>query len=285
MKHSSISIVTISFNQGRFIEECLSSVANQGAENVQHVVVDAGSKDETLEILTQPRWGHVDWKSEKDEGPADGLNNGFSRATGEILAYLNADDTLLPGTLGRVRDLFTAKPEADVIYGDGVLIDGRGEVLRRLHSDPWDLRRFAYGGVLVVQQATFFRRRAFEATGGFNTANRTCWDAELILDMALTGCGIEYVPVPLGAFRIYGDSITGSGRLNHQYEKDRRRLAEKALGRRWTKSDDYRAWFVGLDTRLRKRIPQKLANAVRNLTGSGHARRNGVTVGAIKPPC
>lgn len=266
-----MTIVTISFNQGCFIEDCLRSVAEQGVERLDHIVVDACSTDGTLDILRKPEWSRVQWTSGKDSGPADGLNKGFIAASGEIFGYLNADDMFLPGAVRRVIQHFESHPHIEVLYGDGLLVDGKGRVRRRLHSDPWETNRFAYGGVLVIQQATFFRQSAFRCAGGFNLTNRTCWDAELILDMALAGCRIEYIPVPLGAFRVHRESITGSGRLTAQYLKDRRRLAEKALGREWRWGDDWMEKFARIDTALRRRLPQR----VRMLMGNDRAPEPG----------
>lgn len=232
-----ISVVTISFNQAPYLSACLESVKNQKFGNYEHIVVDACSTDETLDILRRFENEKLSWTSEADSGPADGLNRGFSRSSGEILCYLNADDVLLPDAFSRVVDLFNRYSDADLIYGDGLEVDADGNVVRQLFSSAWGWKQFVYGGCSVVQQSTFFRRDAFMRTRGFNPANRFNWDTELLMDMALAGCKFRHVRENFGAFRVYGESLTGSRRWVNECQLERVRLAEKALGRKLTAFD------------------------------------------------
>src|SRR5262249_48909180 len=140
---------------------------------------------------------------ERDRGPADGLNKGFARAGGEILGYINADDRLAPGALEHVRAFFAAHPQVDVLCGAIRLIDQRGGAfLRKRTADPFDIRRYIAGVCMVGQQATFFRRSAFERTTGFNIANRVSWDGELLVDLALAGARFATTPRVLGEWRL-----------------------------------------------------------------------------------
>src|SRR5262249_22996952 len=149
------------------------------------------------------------WCSEQDRGPAHGLNKGFACATGEILGYLNADDIYLPGALEAVARAMSAMPDVDVVYGNGYLAGPAFRPVTRLVSDSWSLRRLAYGTCILMQPATFIRRRAYDRIRGFNEANRTCWDAELIADLALAGASVCRLPCPLAVSRIHPGSITG----------------------------------------------------------------------------
>lgn len=97
-----ISVVTVSFNQGRFIRQNIESVLNQGYTNFEHVIIDGGSTDETISILKE--YPHLNWVSEKDKGQSDGLNKGFRKATGEIIVWINSDDMLAPGALHIIDD-------------------------------------------------------------------------------------------------------------------------------------------------------------------------------------
>lgn len=224
-----ISIVTISFNQARFLEAAIGSVLDQGYPDLDYIVVDPGSTDGSRDIIAR----HADRLTailEPDAGPADGLNRGFARATGEIYGYLNADDRLLPGALAAVARHF-ARPDIDVICGNGVMIDGEGRLLRPIATSRFSLVAYGHGAMTFVQQANFFRSSVFAGVDGFNAANRTCWDAELLIDMALSGARVVNVPDRLGAFRLYGETITGSGRLAAQMKIDAARLSAKALGR------------------------------------------------------
>ncbi len=240
-----ISIVTISFNQARYLPAAIESVLGQDYANLDYIVVDPGSTDDSRKIIA----GYGDRLTailDPDKGPADGLNQGFARATGDIFGYINADDLLLPGALAAVARRF-ADPATDVICGNGTMIDGDGRMLRAMYSSRFSLPAFAHGAMTFVQQANFFRAAAFAAAGGFNIANRTCWDAELLVDLALAGGRVRNVPDRLGAFRMYCDSITGSGRFAEQTRIDLARIAEKALGRPHRPGDAlrrplYRMW-------------------------------------------
>lgn len=230
-----ISIVTISFNQARYLGEAIASVLDQGYDNLDYIVVDPGSTDGSRAII-ESYGDRLTAVFEPDKGPADGLNRGFARATGDIYGYINADDRLLPGALARVAAHF-ADPGIDVICGNGVLLDGDGTEVRRIYSSRFSLAAFAHGAMTFVQQANFFTAAAFARAKGFNAANRTCWDAELLVDLALTGSRIVNVPDQLGAFRLYAETITGSGRLAEATRRDFQRISEKALGRPPAASD------------------------------------------------
>lgn len=225
-----ISIVTLSFNQGRFLAEAIESVLGQHYPNLDYIIVDPGSTDDSRAIIARHD-GRVKTLLGPDQGPADGLNKGFAAATGDIFGYINADDLLLPGALQIVAHHFTAHPEVGAILGNGLLLDAKGSVRRPIKSSRYSLTAFGHGAMTFCQQGHFFRRSAFAAAGGFNTANRTSWDAELLIDMGLAGVRFRNVPERLGCFRLYGDTITGSGRMAEETQRDVRRLKAKALGR------------------------------------------------------
>lgn len=227
-----ISIVTISYNQAPFLEECIDSVLSQRRPGDEYIVVDPGSTDGSRDIVERLD-DRVDHRVfEPDAGPADGLNKGFTRATGDVFAYINADDRLVPGTLDFVRDYFNTHPDVDVLCGAIRIIDKEGRPsLRRRTADRFDLARYAAGICIVGQQGTFFRAKAFARAGGFNASNRITWDGELLVDMALSGARFATVPKVLGDFRIYGESITGSGLHTEKARRESRRIAEKMAGR------------------------------------------------------
>jgi glycosyltransferase involved in cell wall biosynthesis len=226
------TIVTPSYGQGVFIEEAIRSVLRQGYPNVEYVVVDGGSTDSTCEVIRKYEAWLADWRSEPDRGPAHGLNKGFERASGDIYGYLNADDVYLPGCFEAVALAMSAMPAADVIYGDGYLAGASYRPMTRHVSDRWSLRGLAYGTCILVQPATFVRRRAWERIAGFNEANRTCWDAELLADLAIAGASFHRISRALAASRIHPGSITGSGRPKREGGPDLQRIFAKVMGRR-----------------------------------------------------
>src|SRR5690606_32680838 len=124
------SIVTNAYNQGKFLRRALESVLRGGYSNLEYIVIDPGSTDETPEILREYESRHdhrLTIISERDNGPADGLNKGFERATGDWFCYLNADDFYLPGGLVQAAAAISAYPEADCLYGDGYITDAFGK--------------------------------------------------------------------------------------------------------------------------------------------------------------
>ncbi|MGI9485326.1 MAG: glycosyltransferase family 2 protein [Geminicoccaceae bacterium] len=230
-----ISMVTLSFNQGRFLESAIRSVIDQQGVDLDYIVVDPGSTDESRSTIEryQDRLSHVVY--ERDDGPADGLNRGFARASGQIYGFLNADDLLRPGALAKVAQAFEQNPNADIISGNGHILDAGGATIRRMYSDRFSLWGYLYGGAVLLQQSTFFRASAFETAGGFNVNNRTCWDGELWLDMALAGKRFLRANGFWSGFRVYGGTITSGihGNDDHRqaYDRDRRRMFLKVRGR------------------------------------------------------
>lgn len=252
-----VSIVTISFNQSAFLEECLLSVLSQQAGDVEYIVVDPGSTDGSRDILAKFRERIDKLVLDPDQGPADGLNKGFAVATGDIFGYINADDRMAPGAAGHVRRFFVSNPDVDVLCGAIRIIDRDGQAfLRGRTSDKFDLARYAAGICTIGQQATFFRRRAFERAGGFNPSNRIAWDGELLVDMALAGARFASIGNVLGDFRIYPESITGSNRHREHALREHERIAGKM-----------QSHGIALYAPLRRNLQRALykANLVRHL--------------------
>src|SRR4029077_16307933 len=130
--------VTPCLNMGAFIEDAICSVQSQGYPNFEHIIIDARSSDNTLEILK--RYPHVRWVSEKDRGQSDGLNKGFRMATGDIVGWLNADEYYLPGAFRAIAQAYKAKPQADVFYGDAISVDAQGRLMRTKPAHNFDYR-------------------------------------------------------------------------------------------------------------------------------------------------
>jgi glycosyltransferase involved in cell wall biosynthesis len=154
-----VSILTPSFNQGRFLGHCLQSVASQTYPNIEHVVCDGGSTDETLDVLRDAPGG-VRWVSEPDGGQSNALNKAFSLSNGEILGWINSDDAYFdPDAVQAVVDVFEERPEIDVVYGHAALVNASGLVLHLMWAPHFSyrlLRLFNF----VVQPTAFVRRSA-----------------------------------------------------------------------------------------------------------------------------
>src|SRR5512146_173069 len=124
-----VSIITPSYNQGRFLETTIQSVLAQDYPNLEYIIVDGGSKDESVEIIKKYQQHLTWWVSEKDKGHADALNKGFARATGEILAWLNSDDIYEPGAVSEAVAFLKEHPAVGMVYGDANLINDAGRYI------------------------------------------------------------------------------------------------------------------------------------------------------------
>jgi len=226
---NTLGIVTISFNQARFLTECIESVTVNDRHRLRYVIVDPGSTDGSRQIIEKYRKRFSAIILEPDQGPADGLNKGFAVCDADVYGYLNSDDRFRPGALNWVLDYFDAHPQTDVLLGAIAMIDekGRESPRKRTQDQPFDLRKYAIAACNVFQQGTFFRREAFQRTQGFNVKSKTAWDSELVIDMALSGSHFDYTNKVLGDFRLYPQSITGSQRLWRGYLEDREYLRRK----------------------------------------------------------
>ena len=214
-----ISIVTISYNQGPFLEAAINSVLSQAGADIEYIVVDPGSTDNSRDIIRKYESKIARIILDKDKGPADGLNKGFSLATGDIYGYLNADDILLPGALQEVTGFFNQMPEADVISAHGYIIDENGKRLykvfsNKLSSSSFVKKRYTIGYSSIVQQSTFFRKEIFIKTGGFDNSYKIMWDGALAVDFMNLQANFKTVNKFWSGFRIYSNSITGSGQHN-----------------------------------------------------------------------
>jgi len=221
------SIVTISYNQARFLEEAILSVLNQDGVDVEYIVVDPGSTDGSREIIERYRDRIARVIFEPDHGPADGLNKGFALATGDVYGYLNSDDVLLPGALDRARCWLTHRSDVDVVSAHAYVIDEKDKVVQRVFSHKFDVESYAAGCCVLIQQSTFFRAEWFKKVGGFMIGNAVAWDGELAVDMALAGAHFTVVPEFWSQFRVYPASISGSRGYAEKLRREHSRLRDK----------------------------------------------------------
>ena len=165
-----VSIITPSFNQGRFIEETIQSVLSQEYPNIEYLVIDGGSTDETLDILRKYE-DRLRWISEPDEGQSDAINKGFQLARGEVVAWLNSDDTFLPGAVSKAVNFLVTHPEVMMVYGEGYQIDEQGRVKGRFQAtEPFNLWRLIYYSDYILQQTVFMQKQVFKEVGMLDKA-------------------------------------------------------------------------------------------------------------------
>jgi glycosyltransferase involved in cell wall biosynthesis len=205
-----VSFIIPTRNQAAFIGETLDSCLAQGLEDFEIVVVDGASTDGTQAVLA----GYSDrirWVSEPDRGLADGVNKGVAMATGELIAWINSDDYYPhAGVLKRVLSFFEQDPELDLLYGDGLMVDVRGNVIRPHRSRP-------YGGihglllpskVFVMQPAVFFRKQLLLDAGGVDPSWPSAPDYELWLRLFPQARKLRYVPEYFACTRMHLEAGT-----------------------------------------------------------------------------
>lgn len=179
-----VSIVTPSFNSGKFIEECIQSVLNQDYLNVEHIIQDGGSGDNTLKILekyTTPKYkDRVKWVSKPDKGQSDGLDKAIKLAGGEVILVLNADDVLLPYACSWGVFNLKQNPAAAVVYGDEYIIDETGKIVHGFTGPRYDYEKLLCVEIVPAAQTAFIRRVYFEQVGlGADSSLETCPDYEM----------------------------------------------------------------------------------------------------------
>ena len=177
-----ISIVTACLNDGLYLEDAILSVLQQNYPNFEHVVIDGGSHDNTLDVLR--RYPHVRWISEPDGGQSDALNKGFRMATGDLVGWLNADEYYLPGALESVARTAATSPQADIFYGDCLFVDASGHLQRAKTAHAFDYRMLLYYGCFIVTATTFFRRGLVQQNRMLDTDYRVVMDFEFFVRSA-----------------------------------------------------------------------------------------------------
>jgi glycosyltransferase involved in cell wall biosynthesis len=230
------SIVTPTFNHAGFIGRTIDSVLDQRGEfGLEYHVVDAGSTDGTQAIL-QAYTGRLEWSSEADHGQADAVNKGLRRCSGDIVGWINSDDTLLPGALERIANAFREHPGAEWVHGRCRIIDENDRPIRRAIElyKHFRCQHYSYGSLLaenfVSQMTVFWRRETLEAIGLLDATLRFAFDYDLWLRLARRGDPV-YIPTPQACFRWYESSKSGAS-FRQQFAEDTR-VAERHAGGRW----------------------------------------------------
>jgi glycosyltransferase involved in cell wall biosynthesis len=203
-----VSIVTPSFNQAQFLERTIQSVLAQDYPRIEYLVVDGGSTDGSVEVIKKYQSRISWWVSEQDKGQTDAINKGFNRASGEILAWLNSDDTYNPGAVAAAVKFLIEHPDVAMVYADCNFIDEEDKVIGKFKSAQTDYRRLRRGYVRIPQQTMFFRAIYWKELGPLDPSFYFAMDYDLWTRIA-SKAPLKYVPGQVWAnFRIHTTSKT-----------------------------------------------------------------------------
>lgn len=243
--HRTISILTPTFNQARYLGDAIGSVRMQGLPSVEHIVTDGASTDGTVDLLRG--CPDVRWDSRPDDGMSSALNRAASMARGEIIGWLNSDDYYMPGCLWTVQEYFARHPEADVIHGDSIWVDSEGRLVKARSDHRMTWSTLVYYTCYVQSTTCFFRRRLLDrGLLHWDETLKYQMDRELFLRMAQAGVHFAYLPSVLAAFRWHGanaslqrpELIAEGARLQARYsprvaQSQVLRKASRGLFRSW----------------------------------------------------
>ena len=225
-----ISLITPSFKQGQYIGRTIDSVLSQNYPNLEYFVQDGGSDDGTVEVVAGYGNRITGMVSEPDGGQSQAINLGFARTTGDIMAWLNSDDLLLPGALHAVVEYFNTHPEVDVVYGDRLLIDENDMQIGRWIMPGHDSAVLSWVDY-VPQETLFWRRRIWDKVGGkIDESFKFAMDWDLLVRFRDAGATFAHIPRFIGAFRIHEHQKT-SASINQIGNQEMNRIRQRLLGK------------------------------------------------------
>jgi glycosyltransferase involved in cell wall biosynthesis len=199
-----VTVITPSYNQASFLEDTIQSVLSQDYPNLEYFIFDGGSSDGSVDIIQKYAHRLAGWVSEKDRGQADAINKGFARATGSIVAWINSDDTYLPGAISAAVAALQAAPDAALVFGDVVSVDAAGKPFNVMTYGHWGLDELMQFNILG-QPGVFMRRAALEQAGGLDLSYHYMLDHHLWLRLAQYG-SMVYLPQRWAAARYHASA-------------------------------------------------------------------------------
>jgi glycosyltransferase involved in cell wall biosynthesis len=201
-----LSIITPTLNQGKYIRDTIESVLSQNNCNIEHIVIDGGSKDNTLQILKE--YKHLKWISEPDSGPANAINKGIEMANGEILTWINSDDYYEKDVLGNIVNVFNKNPEIKLVYGNLTFVNLQKKVLKIDKTEKYDLFTFIHKNADSVRQpCTFFSKSLYLNVGGLNEKLKYVFDYDLFIKMLML-VNPYYINENIAFYREYNETLT-----------------------------------------------------------------------------
>ncbi|OGN75973.1 MAG: hypothetical protein A2X25_02190 [Chloroflexi bacterium GWB2_49_20] len=226
-----LSIITPSFNHGRFLEKTILSVINQDYSNVEYIIIDGASKDDSVEIIRKYEKHIAYWVSEPDKDLRYAMQKGFARASGDVVAWQNADDYYEENVFGQVMRVFREHPDVDLVYGNTNIVNEKGQQIDELCNIPLYSPLDIFGGMPLQNQSAFFRRSLWEKAGGiaFQELN---YDVDLVFRIIRLAHPF-FIRQVLGDYRSHAGSISFSGR-GENLQRDPWVIRRRFMGK-WSK--------------------------------------------------
>jgi len=222
----SIAIGTPTFNYGKYLRATIDSVLMQKYPNLTYVVQDGGSSDNSVEIL-RSYGSRLQWRSERDGGQSQAINRALATCECDVMAYLNSDDMLLPGTLAYVAQVFETRPDIDIVYGHRIFVDRNGLEVGRAVLPPHDAKAL-YWADYIPQETMFWRRRVWDAIGPFDESFKYALDWDFLLRAQYADFRFLRVPRFIACFRVHDEQKTA---VNYDEGRDEmQRLRSRYLG-------------------------------------------------------
>jgi glycosyltransferase involved in cell wall biosynthesis len=202
-----VSIVTPSFNQGKFLERTILSVLNQDYPNIEYIIMDGNSTDNSVEIIRKYSSRISYWQSEKDKGQTDAINQGFSHANGQYFAWINSDDTYELSAISQAVKYLSEHPDVGMVYGACNFIDADDRVIGKFNARQTDYQKLRTGYVHIPQQSSFWRAELWHQVAPLDTSIYFAMDYDLWLRLSKIS-NIIYTPQLWANFRLHGDAKT-----------------------------------------------------------------------------
>ena len=248
-----ISIITVSYNAEKTIEQAIRSVISQKYDNVEYIIIDGGSTDSTIEIIQSYSSNISFWISELDDGIYDAMNKGVCHAKGEVIAFLNSDDYYVDGALSAVANYFEQHEDVDILCGE-VLIERNG--ILRTNRNPYEKKpeKLREGFMMYSHQGIFAKKECFALHNNFDLKYKIAADYDWLLKMYNSGKNIQYIPDIVAVFRFGGYSGSRPFQTTYEIREVAQQSAQALLRMEKISEKEYETLSDKIEKEIQKRL-------------------------------